>query len=765
MRVDNRSTVTTQDKTFPIENLISGAEISRELRTRKSDFNEKTVPDSDERAHLEAGWEVVRHNKKTVRVRRLKPVGLRLEDELWTLFARLGFEQLNHGHNFKIPIGSPESGVPPKQIDVFAMDSETTFVIECKASESRTTKSLSKDLNETRGLQNSIRSAIRETFPSRLRVCFVYASRNIRWSRQDLARARDNQISILRDKQIDYYRKLVDIIGPAARHQLQADLLAGSSVSGLNATVPALRGTFGGQHFYQFVIEPDHLLKLAYVSHRTKIDANALGTYQRILRKSRLKNIANHINDTGGVFPTNIVVNFRGQRRLKFDASGPIENNPTVLGTLHLPNTYKSAYVIDGQHRLYGFALSERPERGRIPVLAFENLQPEEEVKMFVDINSKQVKVPRSLLVELEPEIIQQDATPTELLRRTHSKLAVDLSESDESPLWDRVASEWETSNATRPITLPQLAQAIAGSQLIGSVRNGMLYPGPLFRTDWPITEKRAIESIEKFLSLFAEEASEQWDKERSEGGFLCTNLGIASLLRLFNAILEHKQSTNPNLELHRLTPDAIVGTASDLILPLLEWFNSAVESDMAVFRGHYGSGAPIAYGYSLMQIVNETYSEFSPAGLTEHIQAYSSENVNAAQTSVSYIEDTIRKTTIGVLESIYGRDWWTEGVPSSIRVKAAGKNETNSEGGEPHEFLELLDYKKIAEQSRLWRNFDSLWTVDRSHRSKEEKLSWMNRLNTIRNRVSHSGRRSITNEEIEFLNDIENHIRMLTSV
>ena len=185
----------------------------------------------------------------------------------------------------------------------------------------------------------------------------------------------------------------------------------------------------------------------------------------------------------------------------------------------------------------------------------------------------------------------------------------------------------------------------------------------------------------------------------------------------------------------------------------------------MAVFRGHYGSGAPIAYGYSLMQIVNETYSEFSPAGLTEHIQAYSSENVNAAQTSVSYIEDTIRETTIGVLESIYGRDWWTEGVPSSIRVKAAGKNETNSEGGEPHEFLELLDYKKIAEQSRLWRNFDSLWTVDRSHRSKEEKLSWMNRLNTIRNRVSHSGRRSITNEEIEFLNDIENHIRMLTSV
>ena len=154
------------------------------------------------------------------------------------------------------------------------------------------------------------------------------------------------------------------------------------------------------------------MLKLAYISHRAKIDSSAIGTYQRLLKKKRLRDISEHINETGGVFPTNVVVNFRNSRGLRFDPSGPSGDDPTVLGTLHLPNRYKCAWVIDGQHRLYGFSLSDWADRGRIPVLAFENLTPTEEIRMFVEINSKQVKVPRSLLVELEPEMNVSDDRP-----------------------------------------------------------------------------------------------------------------------------------------------------------------------------------------------------------------------------------------------------------------------------------------------------------------------------------------------------------------
>ena len=366
-------------------------------------------------------------------------------------------------------MSTSDADVPPKQIDVFAVDGETALVVECKASAKLRSRSLQKDVNETRALQDPIRRAIHAHFNNRPRVCFVYATRNIQWSKPDLQRAEDHQIRVLYDRHIDYFRKLVDIIGPAARHQLQAHLLPGATVKGLNAKIPALRGTFGRRRFYQFAIEPDRLLKLAYVSHRTKIDAEAVGTYQRLLRKKRLKDIAQHINTTGGIFPTNVVVNFRGAK-LQFDQAGPARDDPTVLGTLQLPNKYKSAWVIDGQHRLYGFALSDMSSSGRIPVLAFENLDPGEEANMFVDINSKQVKVPRSLLVELEPHLGNSSEGPKKQLDRFLAQLAVELSESDHSPLSGRVMSDWDTDRVNKPITLPQLVTGISGSQLVGSV-------------------------------------------------------------------------------------------------------------------------------------------------------------------------------------------------------------------------------------------------------------------------------------------------------
>ena len=745
-----------------LNRLISGAEIRRELRDRRRTVLEKTVPMDEEDRYLTLGWEVVRHNKRTVRIRKSKPADQQLEDEIWTLLALMGFQDISSGRHFKMPIGGSDANMPPKQIDVLAIDGETALVVECKSSDTMRRRSLQKDLNETRGLQDGVRTTIHDNFHGRPRVCFVYATRNIRWSKQDQERAKAHHISILRDRQISYYRTLLNIIGPAARHQLQADLLEGSPIQGLRATVPALRGRFGSKTFYQFAIEPDRLLKLAYISHRAKIDRESLGTYQRLLRKKRLKDISGHINETGRVFPTNVVVNFRQSRGLRFDPSGPSEDDPTVLGTLHLPNTYKSAWVIDGQHRLYGFSLSDWADRGRVPVLAFENLEPSEEVRMFVEINNKQVKVPRSLLTELEPELQVSDDRPEQRLSSLHSQVAIDLSESDSSPLWDRVASEWDTDSINRPVTLPQLATAISGSQLVGSVRGGVLHPGFLFQRDWETTQSRTTSVLEKFLTVFAEGTPDHWLRERSSGGFLCTNLGIAALLRMFHAVLVYIKENRANIEYDRLSPDAIVGLTADLVNIVVDWFNNAGDSDLTIFRGRYGSGAPIAYGFALMEVINRTNAGFSPPGLSEYIEEHSNESLSHARELITEIEDDIRNMTIAILKNKYPeapQSWWREGVPQSVRGNAAQRAETSEEGGEPHQFLDLIDYKRIAEQSKNWGDFEGRFTVDRSARSKSARLSWMDRLNTIRNRVSHSGRRHVTSEEIVFLEDVWFHV------
>lgn len=752
-----------QGQEIELKDLIAGLDIRKELRQRRKAYLEKTIPLSEEGSWLEQDWIILRRTKKTLRIRKAKPLDQQLEDDIWTLLAKMGFEYLNQGRNFKLPIRDADVDMPPKQIDVFAVDGETALVVECKASEELRSRSLQKELNETRGLQEPIRATIREYLGSHLRVCFVYVTRNIRWSKQDRDRAKGNQIRVIRDQQIGYYRKLVDIIGPAARHQLQADLFEGARIQGLVTKVPALQGKFGNKRFYQFTIEPARLLKLAYISHRAKIDGTAVGTYQRLLKKKRLKDIAEHINETGGVFPTNVVVNFRNAKDLRFDQSGPITDDPTVVGTLHLPNIYKCAWVIDGQHRLYGFSLSDRATKGKIPVLAFENLPAEQELQLFVDINNKQVRVPKSLLVQLEPELQFSSDKPEQELNSLYSRLAVELSESDDSPLLGRVSDEWDSDPKNKSLNLPELVKGISGSQLIGSVRSGALYPGPIYYSNSEATRERAKSIIEKYLTLFAEGAPKHWERDSRAGGFLCTNLGISALLRVFRVALDYQKDLEARLEYDKLTPDAIVGAVTDLVHPIIQWFSLDNENKMDAFRGKYGSGAPLQYGFSLMEIIHNSIPQFNPPGLTKYIQEHSADAIAQAQSLITETEDAIRRLTLTVLKARYGKEddrWWWEGVPQDVRGRAGLMSQTSEEGGQPHEFLELIHYKKIAEQPKLWQDdFERYWTIDRSLRTKKDKLAWLDRLSKIRNRISHSGRRHVTNDEIDFLGEVWVHV------
>jgi hypothetical protein len=76
-----------------------------------------------------------------------------------------------------------------------------------------------------------------------------------------------------------------------------------------------------------------------------------------------------------------------------------------------VPDIYKSAWIIDGQHRLYGYTELEEDERGsHLPFLAFENISIADETKIFADINSKQKSVSKKLLDEITGEIIRRNA-------------------------------------------------------------------------------------------------------------------------------------------------------------------------------------------------------------------------------------------------------------------------------------------------------------------------------------------------------------------
>src|SRR5688500_4986145 len=110
----------------------------------------------------------------------------------------------------------------------------------------------------------------------------------------------------------------------------------------------------GGHKFYSLVTTPRHLLKIAFVIHQVLNHPDGRSAYQRMISPARIDEIYRYIVK-GGYFTTNILVNFSEECR--FDLLSNKENaDPNIkFGWLYLPNKYKSAWIIDGQHRLYGY--------------------------------------------------------------------------------------------------------------------------------------------------------------------------------------------------------------------------------------------------------------------------------------------------------------------------------------------------------------------------------------------------------------------------
>jgi len=51
--------------------------------------------------------------------------------------------------------------------------------------------------------------------------------------------------------------------------------------------------------------------------------------------------------------------------------------------------SYKSAWIIDGQHRLFSYSGHPKASKGLLSVLAFEGLPPSKQAELFIDINAK----------------------------------------------------------------------------------------------------------------------------------------------------------------------------------------------------------------------------------------------------------------------------------------------------------------------------------------------------------------------------------------
>ena len=151
---------------------------------------------------------------------------------------------------------------------------------------------------------------------------------------------------------------------------------------------------------YLLAMHPGLLLKIAYVLRRT---SNKKDAYQRIINKNRISNISDFINKRGSFFPNAIII--------AFDDDGETQKSISyVKGNLTFPVRYCSAWVIDGQHRLYGFLHTKYKrwqsdprinEECKLPVVAFKSLSRIYQIETFININYNQKRIDATLLCDL----------------------------------------------------------------------------------------------------------------------------------------------------------------------------------------------------------------------------------------------------------------------------------------------------------------------------------------------------------------------------
>ena len=340
---------------------VSEDDLAKELRARRRKVIDESVQlkSTDDRGALVSqkmrdGWRIAKTYKTSTRIEKAKPLDEQLEDELWVLMASLRFSHISSGCEFRANIDGTF-----RQVDCVAVDDESVVVVECtQADQPNTPKSMRTLIEKVASWRNKRTFSLFRTYfrNDNLQIAFVIATRRIEWNKNDLTRAQGHNIVVIRDEQIDYFKQLVSHLKHAARYQFLAHVCRDKEVPGLEITVPATMAHIGKNTFYSCLVRPAHLLKIGYVNHKASANLESMETYQRLVTPKRLREIAKFIDhdNFAGTFPTNVVLNLHSKKTIRFEKKDTI--GQVQVGTLYLPAVYGSAFIVDGQHRLFGYA-------------------------------------------------------------------------------------------------------------------------------------------------------------------------------------------------------------------------------------------------------------------------------------------------------------------------------------------------------------------------------------------------------------------------
>lgn len=236
--------------------------------------------------------------------------------------------------------------------------------------------------------------------------------------------------------------------------------------------VDYLKVKFNDVDVYTQTLKVKDVIQLAYVAVRN-VDIEE-GSVQRVLNRTRIKSICNYLLN-GNIFYNTFILNWTNvDDKISFTKDKII-----------IPLTPSSAQVIDGQHRLEGLkaAVLKKPEIGEqeIIVSITNHLKTKDAARIFLNINTEQKPVPKSLIYDLFGEIEDDE---NHAINRAND-IVSELNTNDSSPYY-------------RLIKLPGMPRGVGIVDLatfISSIKSDLEFNG--------IYSKYNINDLEKQKKLF----------------------------------------------------------------------------------------------------------------------------------------------------------------------------------------------------------------------------------------------------------------------
>jgi DNA sulfur modification protein DndB len=753
--------------------LISDNQINSERKVKKNIYNYETIviKDEEHRKHIREeyelkGWLFDKDFNRSIKMKSLKSHDLTFENKVWLMISNLGFDFMNKDRDFTLPYDD----INTQQIDVFAKDNECAIYVECKSSKSRKRGDFKQLLEsweiKKRGIENSINQIFS---PTRLKKKFILATENQSISDIDLERLKNLGGIHFDEETVDYYLDMYKELGIAAKYQFLGALFAGTTIPELKNKIPAITGKMGGHLYYSFSIEPEKLLKIGYVLHRNKANNNMMPTYQRVIKKSRLKSVSQFINneENPGFFPNSIIINIDTKKKLNWEpANTQVEDAISNIGVLHLPKEYKSAYIIDGQHRLYGYASSKYKSTNSIPVVAFVNLSKSQQVDLFMQINENQKAVPKTLRDTLNADLKWDSKNLNEQMQAICSRIAISLGEEKDSPFFDYIS----IGEDKRILTTTAFGIGIKKSKFLGKVTKSEIEEtGIFYKGDLDV----AFNLMNRYLKDCFQYLYENLESDFLEGknSFLFVNKGITSTIMVLSDILVTIEE-NQGLSMNKSNLLTIIESSKHYLDSIIDFVKNLDLSNKEKLMKEKGAGGPVIYWRQFQIAIRNKNPHFNPEGLAAYIKKQERQLNDKTYKLIKdielYLKEDIEKELIEKLTE----EWaWKKGVPERVQDKAEElmrkKNRERSKEEETTEWdnLNLIHYEQIAEQNWSLLNpetgkrdkfMEVLYTEPGTEKkNKKEQLAWFDKINKIRNIVSHASGEQINDEQFSFVENI----------